>query len=57
VAIDTDGKVANRYNIMYVPTLFIVDREGVVRYVHMGLTEEAVLASEVEQLLRQTTRT
>lgn len=50
VARDTAG-VGENYDIRYVPTLVIVDREGYIRYRHVGLTYSDELISEVSSLL------
>ena len=34
-----------------IPTLFLVDRKGVVRYVHVGYTKRSVLEKELDKLL------
>ena len=40
IATDRDGNVARNYDVTAIPTLFIVDRFGVVRYVHVGFFKE-----------------
>jgi len=36
IALDQDLSVGNAYNVSYRPTNFIVDREGVIRYIKPG---------------------
>jgi thiol-disulfide isomerase/thioredoxin len=36
VPLDKDGKVAGLYNVRGIPTMVIVDKEGIVRDVHVG---------------------
>lgn len=43
VALDSDGKVARMYGVTGLPTYFIVDGNGVVRYIILGWAEEKVL--------------
>jgi len=50
LAVDTAG-VADKYNVVAVPTLVIIDPEGYKRYRHVGLTEESVLSEEVATIL------
>lgn len=40
VASDTEGVVLEKYNVEGMPTHFIIDREGYVRYSHMGFKDE-----------------
>jgi hypothetical protein len=47
VAQDNDGKTWRAYNNRYWPTLYLIDKQGVVRYIHIGEgayreTEEAI---------------
>ena len=48
--VDGDN-VQSRYGVARVPTLFLVDREGVVRWSHEGYAPYASLAQEVERLI------
>jgi len=50
VARDTAG-VGEAYDIRYLPTLVIIDREGYIRHRHEGLTSSDVLIGEVSELL------
>ena len=52
VARDTAG-VAKNYGVTPIPTLFIIDQKGIVRYVHVGLTPASTLSSEIDSLLEQ----
>jgi len=36
-----------------IPALFLIDRAGVVRYVHVGFTEKSVLEKEIKTLLAE----
>ena len=53
VALDTESKVAARYEPPTMPTSFVVDRGGVVRFVHAGYRagDLAKLTAEIDQLL------
>lgn len=50
VAIDTVG-VFDKYNVMYIPTLVILDRDGSVYYRNEGLTDAETLSNEINSLL------
>ena len=50
VASDPGEQINNQYGIQYIPTLFIVDADGYIRYKHVGLTEESTLRSEINLL-------
>ncbi len=52
VLVDGSGSVGESYNIKNLPTLYFLDREGIVRSVHAGLMSEAAIATEVETILR-----
>ncbi len=55
VALDKDHKIAAQVQPKTMPTSFVLDRKGVVRFIHNGFygaeTEKA-LASEIAQLLK-----
>ncbi|MDA8432858.1 MAG: TlpA disulfide reductase family protein [Nitrospiraceae bacterium] len=53
--IDKGGKVADAFRVSGLPTTFIVDRAGIVRYRHAGFAGEFRLLYEEEtaELLRQ----
>jgi len=50
VVVDQDGAVAAKYGIEYIPTLVLIDTDGKISCMHIGLTDESVLASEVEEV-------
>jgi peroxiredoxin len=53
LAWDGDKGVAQRYQISSMPTLFIIDRNGLVRYVHAGFRpgDEAMVRAAIDSLL------
>lgn len=53
VAWDPDHKVAERYRPRSMPSTYLIDRAGIVRFVHQGYHdgEEAVIDRELLQLL------
>jgi cytochrome c biogenesis protein CcmG/thiol:disulfide interchange protein DsbE len=36
VLLDTEGRVANQYNISGIPTTFFIDKDGIIMYVKLG---------------------
>ena len=49
VALDTDGKVATKYNVEGIPTMVIVDKKGNIAHVKVGLSGE--LEEDLHELL------
>jgi len=52
VARDTAG-VTKNYGVTAIPTLFIVDWNGIIRYAHVGVTSASKLLNEIDTLLKQ----
>jgi peroxiredoxin len=52
VVLDPDGKIADQYDLPTMPTSFLIDRTGVVRFVHAGFRPEDVakLRRELDEL-------
>jgi thiol-disulfide isomerase/thioredoxin len=51
VALDPLGKIAERYGVEAIPFVVLIDAQGVIRAVHVGLTEGDVFTSEIDALL------
>ena len=53
VLLDPDGGAASRYELPTMPTSYVIDKKGIVRFVHSGYTagDEHKVAKEVEELL------
>lgn len=51
VAIDNDFANWNRYNNRYWPTRYLIDKQGVLRYTHIGEGAYAETRAWIEQLL------
>jgi peroxiredoxin len=47
---DTDG-VANKYKVSYIPTIVIIDKEGVIRYWGAGEISAPRLSEEIDKWL------
>jgi len=54
VPLDKDGKVAESYAVRGIPTMVIVDKEGIVREVHVGASPnlEVELRKALDEILR-----
>jgi cytochrome c biogenesis protein CcmG/thiol:disulfide interchange protein DsbE len=49
--LDATDAVSNDYNVLGVPITIIADRGGVVRYTHLGVITEDVMAREIKKVL------
>jgi cytochrome c biogenesis protein CcmG/thiol:disulfide interchange protein DsbE len=50
---DQDGRVGIDWGVYGVPETFIIDRQGVVRFKHIGPLTPDVIRSRIEPLVRQ----
>ncbi|MEQ1804057.1 MAG: DsbE family thiol:disulfide interchange protein [Burkholderiaceae bacterium] len=50
---DQDGRVGIDWGVYGVPETFVVDREGMIRFKHIGALTPAILRERIEPLLRQ----
>jgi cytochrome c biogenesis protein CcmG, thiol:disulfide interchange protein DsbE len=50
---DPDGRIGINYGVYGVPETYIIDRDGVIRYKHIGPVTEKVLRDEIEPLVRR----
>ena len=46
-----EQRVAASYGVRAIPTIVVIDQEGYVRFVHVGLTDSSTLIREVDGLL------
>jgi peroxiredoxin len=55
---DPEGRVAEAYQNRAMPITFVLDRQGTIRFMHMGFQkgDEARWRSEVDELLRERAR-
>jgi thiol-disulfide isomerase/thioredoxin len=51
LALDPSSMIARAFGVEAIPHLVIIDAKGVVRHVHIGVTERDVLAGEIDALL------
>ena len=50
---DADGRIGIDYGVYGVPETFVIDRQGVVRYKHIGALTPEVLHDKIEPLIRK----
>ncbi|MDI9331861.1 MAG: DsbE family thiol:disulfide interchange protein [Alphaproteobacteria bacterium] len=50
---DMDGKVGIQYGVYGVPETYVIDRQGVIRFKHVGAVTPALLQKTVMPLIRQ----
>ncbi|MBV1906704.1 MAG: TlpA family protein disulfide reductase [Pseudomonadales bacterium] len=55
VLIDTDQKVSEQYNLEAMPSSVLIDRDGVIRYIHRGYQpgDESHYLKVVKQLIKE----
>lgn len=55
IALDQGGKAAEVFGVETMPSSFIIDRSGVVRYAHSGYhpDDSATIEAEIEELLAE----
>ena len=51
---DSSGEIFKAYHVRAVPATYVVDSQGVIRYVHLGYGSgmEETLANEIKSLLQ-----
>ena len=47
VGLDPEGKVAEAYNVMGMPSSYIIDAKGITRLEHVGFREESAATIEL----------
>ncbi len=50
VALDKNGEIAKKYNVTGLPTYFIIDKKGIIRYIILGWAEEKVLKDYLKRV-------
>ncbi len=50
--LDSDQSLTDLYGVMGVPTTFIINKEGIIVYTHLGAVTEDLLEDELEKLLQ-----
>ena len=55
IAVDREGEVGIDWGVYGVPETFVIDREGVIRYKHIGPVDTKVLSETILPLISQLT--
>jgi cytochrome c biogenesis protein CcmG/thiol:disulfide interchange protein DsbE len=55
--IDYDGKLGIDFGVYGVPETFIIDKQGIVRFKHIGPVSPDVMTKKIEPLLQELART
>jgi thiol-disulfide isomerase/thioredoxin len=53
IALDPSAIIARAFGVNAIPHLVVIDAQGIVRHVHIGVTERDVLVEEIDALLGQ----
>jgi thiol-disulfide isomerase/thioredoxin len=55
IAMDPSGQCPQQYNVMAMPSAYLLDRQGKIRHIHLGFREsdEAEIRQQVMQLLAE----
>lgn len=48
---DVGGEAQSAYMVQSIPTLVLIDRRGIVRYVHTGVPDPDDVAGRIDELL------
>ncbi len=51
VGLDPLGRVAERFGVEAIPFVVVIDAQGTIRAIHVGLTEREVFVEEIDALL------
>jgi peroxiredoxin len=51
VGLDVDGSVEGKYQVEVIPMTFFIDREGIIRFIKVGVASKAELDSALESIL------
>ncbi len=53
VWLDMDGRLVDQFAVQYFPTTYWIDRDGVVRYRHLGIMTESTIQSYIDDMLSE----
>lgn len=53
VVLDRSGDVSARYNVVGLPTSFLIDRQGIIQSVHIGVVNAAYRGQHIMPLLKE----
>ena len=43
VVTDAENRVTDLYHVLPIPTSFFIDKDGTIRYIHIGIVDRAIL--------------
>jgi thiol-disulfide isomerase/thioredoxin len=55
VVMDNDFAIWKRYNNRYWPAMYLIDKQGQLRYLHVGEGDYATTEQQIQALLKETT--
>jgi peroxiredoxin len=50
---DAEQKISSQWNLQAMPTLYLIDAQGTIRFVHVGTPKESDLDHEIDKLLKE----
>lgn len=50
IDVENEPEIANKWNVLTVPTIFLLDRDGKVHFGHHGIVTEKILTDEIREL-------
>lgn len=50
ILFDRDGAIGRRFQVLALPTSFLIDREGVIRAAHIGQMDRAYIETQIAEL-------
>jgi cytochrome c biogenesis protein CcmG/thiol:disulfide interchange protein DsbE len=53
VAFDANGRIGIDYGVYGVPETYVIDRQGIIRYKHIGPLSPEVVQGKIEPLLKE----
>ena len=53
---DRDHVITSLWHVKVLPTLYVVDQNGIIRFYHLGLVDPETLESTIGQLLNSASR-
>jgi cytochrome c biogenesis protein CcmG/thiol:disulfide interchange protein DsbE len=56
VVFDGDGRIGIDYGVYGVPETYVIDRQGVIRYKHIGPLTPEVVGQKIEPMLKELSR-
>ncbi len=56
ILLDESGAASARYNVVGLPTSFLIDRRGIIRSVHIGIVDSTYLQHKIKPLLGDASR-